>query len=183
LHFNITRIFAYSDNLRIPEDIVKSILLTIKRSFYNMTKTECESKIRTLLEKYKNVPFVHNGRTLEGLDCLGFVVHFYRNFDINLPDSDGKEIRRDWYKTDPQRYIRSLRKLNGIQASLNDLQALDLVYFSISRGIITHTGIMINDKEFAHMSPKGNFRISKMERHWKSRCRGAIRFVNIDNGL
>ena len=69
-----------------------------------MTKTECESKIRTLLEKYKNVPFVHNGRTLEGLDCLGFVVHFYRNFDINLPDSDGKEIRRDWLKLTPKIY-------------------------------------------------------------------------------
>ena len=86
----------------------------------------------------------------------------YRNFDINLPDSDGKEIRRDWYKTDPQRYIRSLRKLNGIQASLNDSGSGPCL-FSISRGIITHAGIMINDKEFAHMSPKGNFRISK----WK----------------
>ncbi|HHT66153.1 MAG: C40 family peptidase [Caldicoprobacterales bacterium] len=129
-----------------------------------------------LLERYRKVPFVHNGRTLDGLDCLGFVVHFYRNFGIYLPSSDGKEIDRNWYKTDPLRYIRSIRKLDGIQISIDDLQPLDLVYFAISRDIITHTGVMINEKEFAHMSPKSNFLISKMERHWKKRCKGAIRF-------
>jgi cell wall-associated NlpC family hydrolase len=138
-----------------------------------------EIKIKKLLELYKDVPFVHNGRSLEGLDCLGFVIHFYKHFGINLPNDDGKEIDEDWYKHDPQRYIRSLRKLDGIQVSLNDLQALDLVYFSISRGIITHTGVMINQHEFAHMSPKSSFLISKMERHWKNRCRGAIRFPKL----
>lgn len=137
-------------------------------------------KIEKQLEQYRDVPFVHNGRTLDGLDCLGFVVHFYKNFGIYLPDSDGKEIDKDWYKTDPQRYIRSIQKLNGLQVSLNDLQPLDLVYFAIARNIITHTGIMINSKEFAHMSPKRNFTISKMERHWKARCKGAIRFISFN---
>ena len=137
-------------------------------------------EIKKLLEQYRDVPFVHNGRSLDGLDCLGFVVHFYRNFDIYLPDSDGEEIDKHWYKTDPQRYIRSIRKLNGLQVSIDDLKPLDLVYFAIARNIITHTGIMINSREFAHMSPKSNFIISKMERHWKTRCRGAIRFISFN---
>ncbi|NLC42829.1 MAG: C40 family peptidase [Clostridiales bacterium] len=113
------------------------------------------------------------------MDCLGFVVHFYGNFGIRLPENDGDAITKDWYVLDPQRYIRSLRKLNAVQVSLDDLQALDLVYFSISKGIITHTGVMINDKQFAHMSPKNNCMISKMERHWRARCRGAIRFMEL----
>ena len=137
-------------------------------------------KIEKLLEQYRDVPFVHNGRTLDGLDCLGFVVHFYKNFGIYLPDSDGKEIDKDWYRTDPQRYIRNIRKLNGVQVSLDDLKPLDLVYFAIAKDIITHTGIMINSREFAHMSPKSNFLNSKMQRHWKSRCRGAIRFISFN---
>ena len=140
-------------------------------------KANLETEIMPLLEQYKNVPFVHNGRTLQGLDCLGFLVHFYQNFGIHLPDSDGAEIKKQWYITDPQRYIRSLRKLNGVQVSLDDLQALDLVYFSVSQGIISHTGVMINEKQFAHMSPRSNFIVSKMERHWRTRCRGAIRFT------
>ncbi|HHY82145.1 MAG TPA: C40 family peptidase [Clostridiales bacterium] len=141
-----------------------------------MDNINLEKRIKKLLEQYEGVPFVHNGRTLKGLDCWGFVVHFYRHFGIYLPDNDGKEIDEDWYKTDPLRYIRGLRKLNAVQVSLDDLQPLDLVYFAISRGIITHTGVMISKHEFAHMSPKSNFIISKMERHWKARCRGAIRF-------
>jgi hypothetical protein len=88
------------------------------------------------------------------------VIHFYRNFGIILPNDDGKEIEEEWYKQDPQRYIRSLRKLDGVLVSRNDLQALDLVYFAIARDIITHTGVMINRYEFAHMSPKNNFQIS-----------------------
>jgi hypothetical protein len=86
-----------------------------------------ELKIKRLLELYKNVPFVHNGRTLQGLDCLGFIVHFYKHFGINLPENDGAEIEEDWYKYDSQRYIRSLRKLDGVQVSLNDLHSSSLV--------------------------------------------------------
>ena len=144
-----------------------------------MTESEREQKIRNLLKRYEKVPFAHNGRTLEGLDCLGFVIHFYRNFGIILPNDDGKEIEEEWYKQDPQRYIRSLRKLDGVLVSRNDLQALDLVYFAIARDIITHTGVMINRHEFAHMSPKTDFRISRMERHWLTRFRGAIRFPEL----
>lgn len=135
------------------------------------------SDMAELLEQYRNVPFVHNGRTLDGLDCLGFVVHFYRYFGIYLPDSDGKEIDKNWYKADSQRYIRSIRKLNGVQVSIDDLKPLDLVYFAIAKDMITHTGVMINEREFAHMSPKSNFVVSKMERHWRKRCKGAIRFL------
>jgi len=137
-------------------------------------------KIEKTLENYKNVPFVHNGRTLDGLDCLGFVVHFYSNFGIRLPDSDGMEIEEDWYKNDPLRLIRNINRLNGIQVSKDDLQPLDLVYFAIAKDVISHMGVMVNSREFAHMSPRSNFIISKMERQWKNRCRGAIRFISFN---
>jgi len=133
-------------------------------------------RIRQALKKYERVPFVHNGRSLEtGLDCLGFVVMFYSEFGIYLPDNDGRYIEEDWYKTDPERYIRALNKLPGKKVAFRDLKPLDLVYFAISRNIITHTGVMISSYEFAHMSPKSNFIISRMERLWASRFRGAMR--------
>jgi len=134
-------------------------------------------RLRQALKKYERVPFVHNGRSLEtGLDCLGFVVLFYREFGIYLPDNDGRFIEEDWYKTDPERYIRAINRLPGKKVSIRELQPLDLVYFSISRNIITHTGVMISSHEFAHMSPKSNFLISRMERLWSTRFRGALRF-------
>ena len=39
-----------------------------------------EKRILELVEKYKNAKFLHNGRSLEeGIDCLGFIILFYRD--------------------------------------------------------------------------------------------------------
>lgn len=134
--------------------------------------------IYDLVEKYRDTKFVHNGRSLEeGIDCLGFIILFYRDLGIQLPSDDGKPIEEDWYKTDPTRYIRAIKNLGFKEVRFRDLKPLDMVYFAISRNIITHTGIMINQREFAHMSPKKNFLVSKLERGWLSRARGAIRII------
>lgn len=136
------------------------------------------ANIERVLQKYEKVPFVHNGRSIQtGLDCLGFMLRFYEEFGIFLPEGDGKPIPERWYVTDPDRYLRNLMALPGRPVSLEALKALDLVYFAISRNIVTHTGIMIDARRFAHMSPKSNFLISKMERHWVSRFRGAVRLI------
>lgn len=161
--YNIPTVSAYAD-------IVKNYKVCGK-----MNELDLDMRIKKVLEKYKDVPFAHNGRTLQGLDCLGFIINFYKEFGIFIPNDDGKDIEEDWYKKEPQRYIRNIKMLDGVQVSFNDLRALDLVYFSVARNIITHTGIMINSSEFAHMSPKRNFQISKMERQWRLRSRGAIR--------
>jgi cell wall-associated NlpC family hydrolase len=143
-----------------------------------MDKKEFRDKVDKLIEKYKNARFVHNGRSLkEGIDCLGFVVLFYKEFGIDIPDGDGKPIEEDWFKKDPERYIRGIKQLGKKEVSLNALQPLDLVYFAISHNIITHTGIMIYDNKFVHMSPKSGFLVSKLERHWRRRFRGAIRLI------
>jgi len=134
-------------------------------------------KIQELIKKFKKAKFVHNGRNLEeGIDCLGFIILFYKEFGIDIPSDDGKPIEEDWFKKDPERYIRAVKNLGMNEVKFNELQPLDMVYFSISRNIITHTGIMINNREFVHMSPKSGLLISTLERHWLRRSRGAIRF-------
>ena len=122
-----------------------------------------DRKISDLVQKYKNAKFLHNGRSLEeGIDCLGFIILFYRDLGVELPNDDGKPIEDDWFKRDPNRYIRAIKSLGFREVKFRDLRPLDMVYFAISRNIITHTGIMINNREFAHMSPKKNFIISKL---------------------
>lgn len=139
-------------------------------------------KINELIPKFKSAKFVHNGRSLEeGIDCLGFVIAFYKEFGVEIPNDDGRFIEEHWYKTEPLRYIEAIRKFSNNEVKFKDLRPLDMVYLAISRNIITHTGIMINKKEFVHMSPKSGFLISKLERHWKKRYRGAIRLIDDDN--
>lgn len=144
-----------------------------------MNSTINTQKIKQVLSKYKNVPFVHNGRSIEeGLDCLGFIISFYREFGIELPNDDGKFIEKDWYKKDPNRYIRAIESLNCPKVSPYELQPLDMVYFAISKNIITHTAVMISRHEFAHMSPKKGFRIDRFTLPWRRRFRGAIRLID-----
>ncbi|MTI48736.1 MAG: peptidoglycan endopeptidase [Firmicutes bacterium] len=143
-----------------------------------MNQNDIERKIKSLIPKFEKVKFVHNGRSFEeGIDCLGFVILFYREFGIEIPNDDGEFIPEDWYKTDPERYISAIKQFSNKQVSINELQPLDLAYFAISRNIITHTGIMISQDRFVHMSPKSGFLISKLERHWKRRFKGAIRVI------
>ncbi len=142
-----------------------------------MDENNYRDKIIELIYKYRDVRFVHNGRSLEeGLDCLGFMVLFYKEFGINIPSGDGEDISLNWFIEDPERYIRGIKQLGGREVELDELQTLDLVYFTIKKNIITHTGIMVNSKEFVHMSPRRGFTIDLMERHWR-KFRGAIRII------
>jgi len=143
-----------------------------------MDEKNLETRIRAALEKYKKAPFVHNGRSLEtGIDCLGFIILFYKEFGIYIPNDDGRYIEEDWYKHEPDRYIKAIKALGGKKVGIDELKPLDLVYFAISRNIITHTGIMINSKEFAHMSPTKGFSVDRLERSWRRMYRGAVRLI------
>lgn len=142
-----------------------------------MNDSYLQEKLHGLIDRFRNAPFLHNGRSLEeGIDCLGFIILFYREFGIYIPSDDGNYIDEDWYKTDPDRYIKGINRVGGTSISMYQLRPLDLVYFAISHNIITHTGIMINTNEFVHMSPKTGFTISPMDRLWCRRFRGALRF-------
>lgn len=137
-----------------------------------------KKKIEQTIPKYKGAKFVHNGRSLEkGIDCLGFLILFYKEFGIELPSDDGRYIDEFWYRREPDRYIKAIKSLGAKPVKQNELKPLDLVYFAISRNIITHTGVMISENQFAHMSPRSDFIISNMERHWARRFRGAVRLI------
>ena len=137
-----------------------------------------EDKIRSLVQKFKYARFRHNGRSIEeGLDCLGFMVLFYREFGIELPTDDGAEVKANWYRYDPDRYLRGLKSLDGIEVNFEDIQPLDLVYFAINRNIVTHSGIMLTSNEFAHMMLGRGFKISSIHGYWARKFRGAIRLI------
>ncbi|KAB3532742.1 NlpC/P60 family protein [Alkaliphilus pronyensis] len=136
-----------------------------------------QEKVKEVIEGFKNARFKHNGRSLdEGIDCLGFIILFYEKFGIKLPDSDGEPINYRWYLEDPDRYIRGIKSLGWKAVDIKELQPLDLVYFAVKRNIITHSGIMISDTDFIHMSPSRGLSIDSLKRHWR-KFRGAVRLI------
>lgn len=140
-----------------------------------MSQSISRDNILRAIDKYKHVPFVHNGRSMDGLDCLGFVILFYKEFGINIPDGDGAPVDEQWFQSDPERYIRGIKALDGKDVGIEQLQPLDLVYFTLRRRIINHTGIMISNSEFVHMFPQKGLMISYLDLFWRMRFRGAKR--------
>ncbi|SCZ10414.1 C40 family peptidase [Alkaliphilus peptidifermentans] len=142
-----------------------------------MNNNNFDEKVQELIQRFRYARFKHNGRSLEeGIDCLGFIILFYEEFGIKLPDSDGRPIDYRWYLEDPERYVRGIKSLGWKEVDIEELQALDLIYFAVKRNIITHSGIMINDREFIHMSPNRGLSVDSINRHWR-KFRGAVRLI------
>ncbi|WP_051412107.1 C40 family peptidase [Halonatronum saccharophilum] len=137
-----------------------------------------EYKVKEIVEKYRNIPYKHNGRSLQGLDCWGLLIAIYRDFGLDLPSDDGAFISEQWYKEDPNRYLRGLSKI-GIEVGFQELMVLDLVYFELLDGVVTHSGVMINDREFIHILQKRNVEVSRFNRFWRKKFAGARRIIDV----
>lgn len=135
-----------------------------------MTQTE------TIIQKYIGIPYLHGGRdVLTGMDCLGLCYLIYRDFGITIPDSDGREYPLDWFKLDPERYIRGILA-TGQAVELSKLKPLDFVYFKMA-GVVTHAGVMVDTYRFIHVLENKSVCIEQLNLTWRRRLAGARRFV------
>jgi len=133
--------------------------------------------IKGKLAPFLHTPFVHNGRTpgVE-LDCLGFVVLFYKEFGFDFPDGDGRPIHRYWFKQEPDRMLNGLKALGYPRVrTIEELKPFDLVGFAVARDIMTHMAVMVSSRHFAHMAPKNGFRITLLDNRWASKVKIALR--------
>lgn len=95
------------------------------------------------LEKFIGIPYKFLGTDFTGVDCIGLCQLFY--FEHNLPIifRDGREIKKDWYLTEPYRLARWLITNFDKIENQNDLEYGDVVLFEINGE--GHTGIYIGD--------------------------------------
>lgn len=123
------------------------------------------------------IPYRHGGRDRNGVDCLGLLCLFYQKLGINLPNHDGQEYTRDWYKKDPERFWRGLQQVGvGVRIATEPLKPLDLVYFKIG-GTVTHAGVMLDENSFLHVMIGQKVHIARLTRAWKRRLKGARRLL------
>jgi probable lipoprotein NlpC len=136
-----------------------------------------EDFIEEVVEKLKGIPYRHNGRSEEGVDCLGLVYLFFCNFGLELPIDDGNGfIADDWYLKEPERYINGLSKLGTEVGHFNNLQPFDIPYFRLYRNVITHSGVMIDEEHFINVLINDRVRVDTMRRRfWKAKYAGARR--------
>lgn len=98
-------------------------------------------EILTAAQRYLGLPYVWGGRSAEGVDCSGFVMQSYALNNIYLPrDSDE---------------IANVGRMVGYPGWTQAMLPGDLLFFTGSRRMITHTAIYMGDGEVIHSLGKG----------------------------
>ncbi|NQV30674.1 MAG: C40 family peptidase [Candidatus Marinimicrobia bacterium] len=92
-------------------------------------------------EQYLGLPYVWGGRSSEGLDCSGFVMQSYGMNNIFLPrDSDE---------------IANVGRIIGYPGWMDAMLPGDLLFFSGSRRMVTHTAIYLGAGKVIHSLGSG----------------------------
>ncbi len=94
--------------------------------------------------KFLNAPYLWGGRTIFGIDCSGFTQILYKMAGYNLP--------RDAHQQSEK----------GIPLDkVEDALPCDLAFFVNNEGLITHTGVILENFNIIHSS--GKVRLDKID--------------------
>jgi len=140
-----------------------------------------DQRVERIAEKLLGIPYEHNGRSYKGVDCWGLIYLFFSEIGFSLPRDDGEYIPDDWYKKEPERYIKGLRTLGEEVGHYKNLLPLDIPYFRLYRNVITHSGVMLNSNNMLHVLINKEVRIDNINRRfWRSNYAGAIRITALN---
>lgn len=108
-------------------------------------------KLYAAVNSWLGVPYKYGGTTRDGIDCSAFVGTIYREvYGINL-------------------HRTSNDMLNDVRlVSRQQLREGDLLFFTNSKGKVSHVGIYLKDDLFAHSSTSNGVSVSNLDnRYWK----------------
>jgi cell wall-associated NlpC family hydrolase len=127
------------------------------------------SATRKLLDEglsYLGIRYRPGGRSRDtGFDCSGLVLSAFRNaLGLDLPHSSRALAGR------------------GTYVGIKDLRPGDLVFFNVTRRVISHVGIYVGDGKFLHSPSVGSaVRIDALSsRYWAKRYATARRMLDED---
>lgn len=127
---------------------------------------------REIINKYLGIPYVHEGRTLEGLDCWGVAVLIYRDLGYELWDMLG--LPDDWHVKGGNHFIDNYwREWEQVE----EPRLFDGVLFVNHKGVSNHGGLMLSGNRFIHCARKVGVVVSSLdEACWQKRFNGFYRF-------
>lgn len=101
--------------------------------------------------KYVGIPYVFNGRTMKGADCIGLLCLFYADQGWPETFSDGEEITPDWFEKEPYRFAKYLIKNFDRVTDINELPEGSVLLFEINGE--SHTAIYCGFGKFLSTFP------------------------------
>jgi cell wall-associated NlpC family hydrolase len=132
-----------------------------------------EKEIR---QEFLGIPFVHGGRTIEGLDCWGLPILIYRKINIILLDLENYEF--NWGKSGKNYFLENYHKEWD---EVKDLKFLDVILFrrkqneESSEVVVDHAGIYLSKHRFIHCCTAGVVIGNLRDKVWDEKVEGYFR--------
>ncbi len=125
-----------------------------------------------MISKYLGVPFKHQGRSLEGLDCYGLLILVYRDLGIDLFDLERYE--QDWSQNGADHFIDNYHlQWEPVDKS----RSFDVVLFKDCKGLVNHAGIVLSKGRFIHSCFNAGTVINRLsDRQWNRQIHGFYRY-------
>lgn len=99
---------------------------------------------------YANVPFRHRGRTLDGMDCVGVMLHLFRACGVDLPDYvsaiQDTCAKRDYVAAGEEVYAGLFEYVPPRDASVGDV-----VLFADDHLSIQHLAVVTDPENICHI--------------------------------
>ncbi len=133
---------------------------------------------KRIIGKYLGIPYQHRGRSLEGLDCWGFLKLVYADLGVRLFDIEDLEYSKVW-GMEGKDYFKAHYFHDWFE--VKDPQPLDGVLFVNSRKIANHVGIVLSSKRFIHCCRQGVVISRINDPSWQARIEGFYRLKDADH--
>jgi len=114
------------------------------------------------------IPFVHGGRTLDGLDCYGLVMELIkREYGVDVPETRYAPFVKDMAAVVAGE-LPKWKEVDGAKAG-------SVVLFRI-KGLASHVGFMLDEYRFIHTWEKSGGVVIEPISTWEQRVVGYYKF-------
>lgn len=133
--------------------------------------------------KFVDVPFVYEGKTLDGTDCIGLTILFLKEhgFDYEY-DPKAEPALHHWYLSSMQKFADAMFKYGKV-LGFSELKKFDVVMFFGNDGLDRFPvlmGIVIDEgRHFLMNFREHGSHVVMFDEEWKSKFFGGMRLYKV----